>query len=465
MLVCGDVMLDKYWYGDANRISPEAPVPVVNVQEHKVYAGGAANVALNLAALGCQVDLLGHVGVDEEAVKLTEIVESKGVRTHFIKNEKFSTITKLRVMGRNQQLIRMDFEKNFTGHEANLIEAYEQLVEQVDVIILSDYAKGALVDVEQLIKIANQHKTSVLVDPKVKNFACYAGATLITPNRKEYEEMVGPCHDIDEIIVKSQPLMNALRLKALLVTLGKDGMLLFQHDHEPLHLHAESQEVYDVSGAGDTVIAMFSAVLGAGDHFSEAAKFANVAAGIVVAKLGVATVSVPELRNALQNQYGGYLRILTQLELIQAVRDAQAQGEKVVMTNGCFDILHAGHVQYLQEAKTLGHRLVIAVNSDESVRKLKGDTRPLNSLEKRMDVLSALRPVDWVVPFYEETPEVLISKVLPDVLVKGQDYKVEEIAGAKAVLENGGSVRTLALKPGCSTTAIIKKAKEGGVTL
>lgn len=461
LLVYGDVMLDRYWYGNTSRISPEAPVPVVLVDNTEARPGGAANVALNLVALGAKTQLFGLTGDDLEGEKLHASLTEKNIDCHFQRFPDHPTIAKLRVLGRNQQLIRMDFEKGFSGvDDAELIQRYEKQLEQIDAVLLSDYAKGALHRVDQLIALAGKKGLPVLVDPKSTDFSKYAGATLITPNRKEFEAVVGPCHSQDEIQDKAVELLRSLDIEALLVTLGKDGMLLVQKDGKPYYLPTRAREVYDVTGAGDTVIAVLGAAIAAGQSMENAAQLANTAAGIVVGKLGAATVSVPELRRALQRQHNSHLGVLTEEELLLAVSDARAHGETIVMTNGCFDILHAGHVQYLDSAKALGDRLIVVINDDDSVRRLKGSTRPFNTLENRMDVMSSLRVVDWVVSFSEDTPARLIEAVMPDVLVKGGDYRPEEIAGGDAVTANGGEVKVLDLVPGVSTTGLAEKIKE-----
>jgi len=461
VLVVGDIMLDRYWHGNASRMSPEAPVPVVHVSGLEDRAGGAGNVALNLAALGCQVTLLGVVGDDEPGKILKTQLSAAGVNCQFHYLPNFPTITKLRVIGRNQQLIRLDFEEALDEVRAfNLLELFKPQLQNIDAVILSDYAKGTLHHARLLIAEAKKMGLPVLVDPKSDDFSIYHGATIITPNQKEFEAVVGSCSNHENLVTKGQKLMHAHELSALLVTQGEHGMTLLKEGEEPLHLPTRAREVYDVTGAGDTVIAVLAAAIAAGESLEIAAALANMAAGIVIRKLGAATVSVPELRRAMQRQQGSEFGVLTEDELMVAVEDARAHGEKIVMTNGCFDILHAGHIQYLEAAKELGQRLIIAVNDDDSVRRLKGSSRPLNPLQPRMAVLAALRAVDWVVAFSEDTPERLITRVSPDVLVKGGDYKVDEIAGAKHVQTIGGKVEILPFKPGHSTSGIIEKAQK-----
>lgn len=461
VLVYGDLMLDRYWYGQASRISPEAPVPIVHVQSHEVRPGGAANVALNIASLGAKVTLMGLVGEDLEAEQLRNELRQKNVHCEFLQVPGHPTVTKLRVIGQQQQLIRMDFEEPFRNvKDESLVNAYQRALETTDLVILSDYAKGALHRSALLIQLARQRGIPVLVDPKTTDYHRYRGASLITPNKAEFEAIAGVCIDEQAFETKAQALIQAFDLGALLITRGKEGMTLVQAEKPAQHFLAKAREVYDVTGAGDTVIGVIGAILAAGREIKEAVRIANIAAGLVVMKLGAATISVPELRRAVLRQGGLLEGILTEAELLVAVADARAHGETIVMTNGCFDILHAGHIQYLLQAQALGKRLIVAVNDDNSVKRLKGSARPLNSLMERMTILAALRTVDWVISFSEDTPARLINLVKPDVLVKGGDYRPEQIAGADDVIANGGQVIILDFRPDCSTTNIIKKLEE-----
>jgi len=456
ILVIGDLMLDRYWHGNTSRISPEAPVPVVKVGEEEQRPGGAGNVALNLATLGCQISLVGLTGNDSAADDLEKILGAESVNCYFQRIEGKSTITKLRIISRHQQLIRLDFEDGFQGYDMGELKSrYLSRLEEADVVILSDYGKGTLDSAHELIAMAREQGVPVLVDPKGSDFARYAGCTLITPNLNEFEEVVGSCSNDEELTHKGESLMDELGLEALLVTRSERGMTLLHRDNEVLHLPTRAQEVFDVTGAGDTVISVLAAALGAGKTLAEATALSNLAAGVVVGKLGTASVSLHELRRAMQEEEQVHSGMVSEESLKLLVQDARAHGEKVIMTNGCFDILHAGHVSYLREARKLGDRLIVAVNDDESVKQLKGDDRPVNNLNQRMEVLAGLESVDWVVPFSEDTPERLICNVLPTVLVKGGDYKVEDIAGGNCVRENDGEVIVLSFVEGCSTSRII----------
>jgi D-beta-D-heptose 7-phosphate kinase/D-beta-D-heptose 1-phosphate adenosyltransferase len=462
VLVVGDVMLDDYWEGQALRISPEAPVPVVCVQKEYSKAGGAANVALNIQALEGKSVLLGLVGADVAADKLKRILKAQGVEASLLTEASAPTITKLRIMSQNHQLLRADFEQSLAGvDKTSLLKLFEKQLTAADVVILSDYGKGTLNPMQAFIERARAKHKVVLVDPKSSDFSLYAHASVLTPNLKEFEQVVGVSNSEAEMAEKAKKLLEEHDWMALLVTRGADGMSLYQPDKAPVHVPTRAREVFDVTGAGDTVIAVLGLALSLGHDLETAMNLANTAAGVVVGKMGTATLSAFELHQAIQDNSSLSGGIVDEATLKQHVRAAQHQGEVVVMTNGCFDILHAGHVDYLTAAKKLGDRLVVAVNTDASVQKLKGPTRPVNTLENRMKVLSALGVVDWVLPFGEETPERLIGEVLPDILVKGADYEIHQIAGAKAVLKNGGQVKTITLTPGCSTTQTIEKIKEG----
>ena len=460
VLVVGDVMLDRYWHGGTSRISPEAPVPVVQVHEVQERPGGAGNVALNLAALGCKVSLFGVVGQDEAAKTLSTLLEERYIDCYLHSAQDLRTITKLRIIDRNQQLLRLDFEEAYvTGKSQIDLGDYKAQLLSSQAVILSDYGKGSLGDPSAFIKAAQEKGIPILVDPKSKDFNIYHGATLVTPNLKEFEAIVGPCHSEQDIVSKGFELMRAHQLQALLVTRGDQGMTLLCDDQQTSvhHLPAHAQEVYDVTGAGDTVIAVLAAALAAGQSMASAAFLANMAAGLAVQKFAAATVSIPELRRALQRQQGSDIGILSEEDARIAVEDARAHNESIVMTNGCFDILHTGHIRYLEQAKVLGDRLIVAVNDDASVARLKGASRPINPLQQRMTVLAALRAVDWVVSFSEETPARIISRILPDVLVKGGDYKANEIVGAACVKSYGGRIELLDFVDGCSTTRMIQK--------
>ena len=461
VLVVGDVMIDRYWYGGTSRISPEAPVPVVKVEQVEDRPGGAANVALNIAALGAGALLVGATGTDSDAEGLARQLQAVGVSTHFQHHEQQPTIVKLRVMSRNQQLLRMDFEEPFATNEQALLKSVQPLLQNARVMILSDYGKGTLKNHQVLIALARANDVPVLADPKGKDFTIYRGATLITPNLSEFEAVVGRCADEADLVAKGQALITELELQGLLVTRGEQGMTLLRREQSALHLPAQAREVFDVTGAGDTVISTLAAALAAGEELPQAVALANLAASIVVGKLGTASISAPELRRAISRLGGTGRGVMSREQLMSAVADAKAHGERVVFTNGCFDILHAGHVAYLEQARAQGDRLVLAVNDDASVTRLKGPGRPINTVDRRMAVLAGLEAVDWVVSFHEDTPEPLLHLLKPDILVKGGDYGVDQVVGADIVYAYGGEVKVLGLVENSSTTAIVEQIRRG----
>ncbi|HDZ57055.1 MAG TPA: bifunctional D-glycero-beta-D-manno-heptose-7-phosphate kinase/D-glycero-beta-D-manno-heptose 1-phosphate adenylyltransferase HldE [Pseudomonas xinjiangensis] len=460
VLVVGDVMLDRYWHGPTHRISPEAPVPVVKVEQIEDRPGGAGNVALNIAALGAPAWLVGVTGDDEAALSLRQRLNAAGVFCDFQTHPEQPTITKLRVMSRHQQLIRLDFEEPFRTDAQALLGAVAGLIDKVKVMILSDYGKGALVNHQALIALARKRGIPVLADPKGKDFSIYRGATLITPNLSEFEAVVGSCESEQMLVDKGMALLAELQLEAMLVTRSEQGMTLLSKNQPALHLPARAREVFDVTGAGDTVISTLAAALAAGESLPHAVGLANLAAGIVIGKLGTAAVSAPELRRSVQREQGSERGVLGIEQLLLAVEDARAHGERIVFTNGCFDIIHAGHVGYLEEARGLGDRLIVAINDDASVSRLKGPGRPINAVERRMAVLAGLGAVDWVVAFGDDTPEALLEQIKPDVLVKGGDYSVDQVVGAPIVQSYGGEVKVLNFLESCSTTAIVQRIRE-----
>ncbi|MEJ2532695.1 MAG: bifunctional D-glycero-beta-D-manno-heptose-7-phosphate kinase/D-glycero-beta-D-manno-heptose 1-phosphate adenylyltransferase HldE [Halioglobus sp.] len=461
VLVFGDIMLDRYWEGPVSRISPEAPVPVVTVEQMNDRPGGAANVALNIAALGAAAALGGYAGADAKADALEAMLRGAGVDCCLSRVPGRETITKLRVISRHQQLLRLDFEQSqLCLPDPVPAETLATRLAGCGALVLSDYGKGALRDPGPLIARARKLGVPVLVDPKGTDFARYRGATLLTPNLGELEAVVGSCSTEGELVARGKRLMAELDLTALLVTRGESGMTLLRPGAEELHLPARAREVFDVTGAGDTVIAVLSAAVAAGTDLPRSVALANLAASIAVGKLGAATVSGPELRRALQQDQGSERGAVTPDQLQILMADARSQGERVVFTNGCFDIIHAGHVTYLEQARKLGDRLVVAVNSDESVRRLKGSGRPINALDRRMAVLSGLEAVDWVVAFDEETPRSLLQNLRPDVLVKGGDYALEGVVGWEIVHDYGGEVRVLDFVHDVSTSAIVSRIRQ-----
>lgn len=452
-------MLDRYWSGQAARISPEAPVPVVRVKNIEDRVGGAGNVALNIAKLGGKVTLLSVIGDDAEGDILRRLLEAEGVVCDFLVEQEIRSICKLRVMAQHQQLIRLDFEDTTLvfDSEAFLAKLIKRLPEN-ETVVFSDYGKGTLTDISAYILEAKQAGVKVLIDPKGVDYQRYAHADLITPNLSELQAVVGAAKNETDLIEKGRALLKQCQVSTLLLTRGEAGMTLIQ-DAQVHSLSAQAKDVFDVTGAGDTVIAVMALGVALDMTLYEAMYLANVAGGIVVGKLGTSTVSIQELMHAIHGDRDSQYGIVSEDDLAHIVVIAKAHDERIIMTNGCFDLLHAGHVTYLQQAKALGDRLVVAVNSDASVKRLKGESRPINGLQQRMTVLAALACVDWVVPFEEETPERLYCRLLPDVIVKGGDYSSEQVAGGDCVVQAGGEVKILPFVDGHSTTAMINKAR------
>lgn len=460
VLTIGDAILDRYWHGITSRISAEAPIPIVDVSESEDRLGGAANVALNVAALGGRATLVAVVGVDESAEILKRKLEGANIVHRLYADPGYPTITKLRIVSRQQQLLRADFEKIMDIDVAHLLPLVNDVLKDTDVVVLSDYDKGALAAPGRIIETARKAGKPVLVDPKFKDFSVYRGATIVKPNRVEFARAVGGWSSESELVAKARAMMDQLNFDALLITRHSDGMTLVQKNKPEIHVPARAREVYDVSGAGDTVIAVLAAALGAGETLADAMGLATYAAGIVVGRAGTSSVSGPELRLEVANATGDGNGILSREQLKVAVEEARLRGEKIVFTNGCFDILHAGHVDYLSEARDHGDRLIVAVNDDAGVYRLKGEGRPINAVDRRMKMLAGLSAVDWVVSFSEDTPEVLLAELKPDVLVKGGDYSMDRVVGADVVRGYGGEVKVLNLVEGSSTTALAKKIRE-----
>ena len=458
VLVIGDVMLDRYWSGATQRISPEAPVPVVRIEQDYERLGGAGNVAANISAVGATAYLLATLGDDEAARQIEKLARQADIDCCLVKDPNDKTTVKLRVISQQQQLLRLDFEKgNATQKQADQLKLEsERLLGEVDVVVISDYGKGGVPDPAELIELADASNVPVIVDPKGRNFDKYRGATLVTPNFREFEDVVGRCADEQEIERKAKILLEQTQIQSLLVTRGDQGMSLICGEQSMHTLAADSKEVFDVTGAGDTVCGVLAAGIAAGLDLHAAVELANRAAGIVVGKFGTATVSGLELSTAGSPE-SQQSKLFTSSALSETVKARQANGNRIVMTNGCFDVLHAGHVEYLSRARSLGDFLLVAVNSDSSVSRLKGDSRPINALGDRLSVLAGLASVDALVTFDELTPINLIESLLPDVLVKGGDYEADDIVGADAVRAAGGQVHVLPFVEGLSSSAIIEK--------
>ncbi|PKO47754.1 MAG: bifunctional heptose 7-phosphate kinase/heptose 1-phosphate adenyltransferase [Betaproteobacteria bacterium HGW-Betaproteobacteria-22] len=464
VLVIGDVMLDRYLMGEVNRISPEAPVPVVLLKSQQDRAGGAANVAANLSLLGIKTHIIGCVGHDGEAAILLDLMAESNINTeHVLRSTHRPTIAKTRILGGHQQMMRLDQESNaaFTSDEnSELAHAIQkQLAMDPAVVILSDYAKGLLsADICQMvISQCNAQGITVLVDPKGHDYTKYKHATALTPNKKETAEACLTSIRDPELIAKAAKLKDSLDLKFMVVTRGEEGIsLIDSHAHL---LPATAKQVFDVSGAGDTVIATLAAGLMHRLSPLEALQLANIAAGVVVGKVGTVPINRADLIEAMTSEQSSEQahKVCDLPQLLQKVDSWKQAKQKIVFTNGCFDLLHAGHVTYLEAAKKRGDKLILGLNTDRSVSALKGPTRPVVNENDRARVLAALESVDAVILFDEDTPLNLINTIKPDVIAKGSDYTVDQVVGGKEVESWGGEIALIDLVAGRSTSNIIKK--------
>lgn len=465
ILVIGDIMLDVYVDGEVSRISPEAPVPVFHKKSDRCVPGGAANVAINLIAAGQDVSIMSTIGDDGAGRKLKDIFLEAGIHTELIHSIEKSTITKTRYMANSyQQVMRLDIEETdpiLADEEDLFISEFEETIDNYDLVLFSDYMKGLLTTrfTQSIIKICKEKQVPVVIDVKDKNFEKYTGADIIKPNLLELRAITNTKVESDqEIIEAAEELRKKIKCKYILVTLGGRGMILVG-DEEPFFLDAVKREVFDVSGAGDTTIAYLATCLVNGWGIRDAVKIANEAAGIQVSKAGTSCVYWDEIEYQIEATNASLTKGLLTREEIKHYRKIH-KDEKIVFTNGCFDILHVGHVRYLKEAARLGERLIIGLNSDESVKQLKGQERPINSEFDRAEMLLALEFVDNVVIFNEETPYNLISIIQPDVLVKGGDYSPENVVGKDIVENRGGELVLIPFVEGKSTTNIISRIRE-----
>lgn len=462
VLVVGDIMCDVYLWGTVHRISPEAPVPVFESLTRHQTLGGAANVAANLRALGCEVHLLGVIGADAAGQQIRTLLQQQEITDTALWVEPGRPTTeKTRLMAQQQQVLRLDQESRAPLSQESValaLQHAQHLLPDVDGLVCSDYQKGVCTPalLQPLFAMARAAGRPIIVDPKVRDFALYRGATVLKPNLVEVEQASGfLVTDPTRLAQAADILLRQSAAAALLVTQGKEGMTLFQPPQAPVHIPAQAREVFDVTGAGDTALAAFSMAFLSGLPLLDAARLANAAAGIVVGKVGTAVVLPEELRLALREERATERKILSAEVLTAIVRQHQQRGEHVVFTNGCFDLLHVGHIQYLQQARALGHRLVVGLNDDASVRALKGTNRPLIPQQERAHILAALACVDYVTIFAEDTPLALITRLRPDVLVKGGDYTPETVVGRDVVESYGGRVCLMPYVAGVSTTALI----------
>lgn len=460
ILVVGDIILDQYIYGTCSRISPEAPVPVFLYQKEEYKPGGSANVAVNISSLGARAILVGTCGDDHHFQILSHLLERKRVISYLHNSPFAKTTTKTRLVSQQQQLIRIDSESRLPKESlCGTYDTYQKLCPDVDAIILSDYNKGALDQCQNYIAYAASLGLPVLIDPKGSDFAKYSHCYLIKPNLYELEAIIGKCDSEHDMIERSGNLIDALNINAMLVTRSSSGMTLIQRKHKPIHFTAIAKDVFDVTGAGDTVISYLAASLAAGSSLENSVALANHAAGIVVGRFGTSFATPTELMNSLSNSHTHTTsKIYTSVELLKhALESLKEQGKTIVMTNGCFDIIHSGHVSYLERARALGDHLVVAVNSDSSVSNLKGSGRPINTLQDRMKVLASLSCIDSIISFPDLTPQILYETLAPNILVKGSDYIDKEVAGSSEVKALGGRIEFIPYVEGFSTTSTITR--------
>lgn len=469
VMCVGDVMLDRFVYGSVERISPEAPIPVMRQQHVKSMLGGAGNVLRNLCSLGASCCFISVIGDDAAGREVTGLIgQQAGAEPYLVTQAGRMTTEKTRFVSGQQQLLRCDHEERGPVSEAvrdRMLQIASKEISHVELLVLSDYGKGVLEDgmVRSLVEMARALKIPVLIDPKRSDYEPYRGATMVCPNLHELALAAGVSGFADLIAIEAaaRMLMSRYDIAYLLVTRGKDGMSLIGPDTQTFHIPAQARDVFDVSGAGDTVMATLAAGMASGLAVADAARIANIAAGIVVGKPGTATIYRTDLKTHLYTQESvrSQSKLVAQATAVAVAEGWREQGLSVGFTNGCFDVLHVGHLASLQAAKQQCDRLIIAINSDDSVRRLKGESRPINTEMDRAMLLAALDPVDMVVIFREDTPMNLIVTIKPDVLMKGADYTVETVVGAKEVMAYGGRVALLPIEEGYSTTATLKKAQ------
>jgi D-beta-D-heptose 7-phosphate kinase/D-beta-D-heptose 1-phosphate adenosyltransferase len=468
ILVVGDLILDEYIWGGVHRISPEAPVPILETRSENLALGGAANVANNLVGLGCEVHLCGAIGQDEKGDKLLQTIHDRSIQTEGIfRFVHRPTTSKMRIIAHNQQILRVDKEDNrpiTEETEKKLIQYINQVIPGMDGVICSDYNKGILTEkvVKAVMHRAQKAQKSVIVDPKSSDFSLYNGATVITPNLREVARSVPIKIENNEDLGRAaEYLLNLTKAQAILITQGKDGMSLYQNKEKLVSIPTVAKEVFDVTGAGDTVISVFSMAVFVGFDYKEAAWLSNMAASVVVGKVGTAVVTLEEINEFLQDEMLRTSQTVLELEeLKKIISMAKSTDKKVVFTNGCFDIIHGGHIEFLQKAKSMGDILVVGLNTDQSVKKLKGENRPIKNEKERANILAALKYIDYITLFSESTPEKLIREIKPDILVKGDDYKIDEVVGREIVEGYGAKVELIPIVQGHSTTQTLAKIME-----
>ncbi|MCB9894061.1 MAG: D-glycero-beta-D-manno-heptose-7-phosphate kinase [Planctomycetes bacterium] len=469
LAVVGDLILDHYVFGAVSRISPEAPIPVLHVSREEDRLGGAANVAANILSLGGKAALVGAIGRDEPGTRFRKLAaRSRGLTLDASQSGSRPTVLKTRMVSQNQQMLRVDREEPGALAESELKDVSAKALKAlagVGALVISDYGKGVITpdSAQALISRARQSGVPVIVDPKGRDYSRYKGATAVTPNRAEAEAATGiDCATMEGVEAAGRKLCRELKLKAAVITLSAQGVAVIPARGKLVHFPAQARSVYDVTGAGDTFIAAFAMCVAGGAELNTAARIANYCAALKVARFGAVAITREELRRSVISAHEGFDhagKVMTHAELAEALEPHRKHGERIVFTNGCFDLLHQGHVTYLNFCRGQGDVVVVGLNSDASVRRLKGPTRPVNEAEARARVLAALNDVDYVTVFEEDTPDSLIRKLRPDVLVKGEDWSGKKVAGASFVESTGGRVVFAPLVQGKSTSNMIAKAK------
>ena len=460
ILVIGDIILDEYWFGSSNRLSPEAVVPVVNIEKKDTRLGGAGNVANNVKSLGCDVHLITSFGNDDKGIIISDLLKKKSINYTNISIKKNYTNSKIRIISSNNQIVRLDNDMHNSRNkilnkkilDANIIKK----IKKISLIIISDYDKGIVQkDINKILKIANQKNVPVLVDPKSNDISKYRNCSLITPNLKELNKLISEYQDNEYFLKKIRKVANQHKIENILITLGKKGMHLI-NSKENLKFKSINQEVFDVSGAGDTVIASIAVFLKMGIDLVRAVKLSNIAAGLVVKKIGTSTTSIHDIYLEIIKNKNELKHVTNKNYFMSIINSLKNDSKKIVMTNGCFDLLHAGHIELLRKSKKLGDFLVVAINTDLSVKKIKGSNRPINRLADRINILSSLSFVDLILTFDSKTPIELYKMILPDTLTKGKDYNLNQVVGSKEILANGGKVKLIDIYNNLSSTKILK---------
>lgn len=462
VIVVGDIILDKYIDGYVTRVSPEAPIPIIKIKNERQALGGAANVANNLAVLGCKVSIIGITGNDEAGDRINSLLGNNQIETAIHRNNKYKTVIKSRVIGNRQQIVRLDYnddEKPDENDISMMIEKFKDIVDGFEVVVISDYNKGVCTYelCTEIIKICSQKNKTVIVDPKGTQWEKYRGATIITPNLKELSRLINTKlkNSNIEIEDKCKGVCDKFGIQYLLLTRSENGMTLIDRNNNFEHIPSKAKEVFDVTGAGDTVVAVLSSFIKKTEDILLSINIANIAAGIVVSKLGTAVVTLDEIDEVLMNEKGDQIKnkIMNINSLMQKIERWKYKNESIVFTNGCYDIFHKGHVHSIYSASEFGDHLIVAINSDASVKRIKGNNRPINNEYDRAYVMAAIGCVDAVIIFKEDTPEEILNMIRPNTLVKGGDYKIEEVVGK----EFADRVKIISYINGYSTTGMVNK--------